>query len=137
MKKIFVLFMLVLTFAAMSACTDKKERAFQTLNEGKTKFYNNDFRGAIISFTASLSYVPGFDQALYYRANCYFNLSILDSAMADYNACIVSSPGFSDAYANRGKLKFASGDREGACMDWTKAKELGNQSMSERLQNCN
>lgn len=131
------LFLMLIATTLLVACVNKKEKSLEALQKGKSSFNNNDFRTAIHHLTVSLEYQPGFDQALFYRANAYYNLRINDSAMADFNACIEASPTFADGYANRGRLKFDNGDRDGACKDWLKAKECGSESMTERLQNCN
>ena len=39
------------------------------------------------------------------------------------------------AYFNRGNSKFNKGDKEGACNDWTNAKELGADYAQERIDN--
>lgn len=127
---------LILSALIFVSCTNKKEKAFNAMDEGKKKFYSNDLRGAIKDFNQALKERPDFDQALFFRANAYYNLRKIDSAMIDYNRCIQVNPTFADAYANRGSVKFEKGDRDGACQDWVKAKEFGNQSMTERLQNC-
>jgi tetratricopeptide (TPR) repeat protein len=132
--RIFLSILFICIFFA--ACVDTKEKAFECVKSGKTKFYANDFRAAIKDFSQALTYQPGFDQALFFRGNSYYNLGFVDSALADYNACIQASPMFADAYANRGSLKFDSGDRTGACQDWLKALEYGNESMGSRLENC-
>lgn len=129
-------FLLILALLALTSCSNPKEKAFNAIDEGKKKFYANDFRGAIREFNKALKERPDFDQALYYRGNAFFNLRKTDSAMLDYNKCIQVSPNFADVYVNRGSLRFDMGDRDGACQDWHKAKELGNESVNERLQNC-
>jgi len=127
---------IILSSLLFVSCTNKKEKAYDAMDAGKKKFYANDLNGAVKDFTKALEQNPGFDQALFFRANTFYNLRKNDSALADYNKCIEVSPDFADAYANRGSLKFDQGDRDGACLDWHKAKELGNQQMGERLQNC-
>lgn len=118
------------------SCTSKRDKAFEAFNTGKEKYQKNLVRESIPWFTKALEYMPEFDQALFYRANAYNNLRITDSAMADYDKCIAASPGFPDVWANRGTLKFQLGDRDGACSDWNKAKELGKDNMELSLMNC-
>lgn len=118
------------------SCTSKKEKAFEAFNNGKSKFQKNLIQESIPYFTKALEYWPGFDQALFYRANAYNNLRMPDSAMVNYNKCIEASPNFADAWVNRGALKYALGDRDGACSDWYKAQELGKENIELNLMNC-
>jgi tetratricopeptide (TPR) repeat protein len=46
-------------------------------------------------------------------------------AIADYNKAIELDPKDADAYINRGNAKYGNGDKKGACLDWSKAGELG------------
>lgn len=46
-------------------------------------------------------------------------------AIADYNKVIQQNPKHTQAYYNRGLSKMILNDKNGACLDWSKAGELG------------
>ncbi len=46
-------------------------------------------------------------------------------AILDYNKCIELNPKYADAYYGRGFAKYYSNDKNGACLDWSQAGELG------------
>ena len=53
------------------------------------------------------------------------NLVDHKGALQDFNLAIKANPELSEAYQNRGTSKFQFGDKLGACLDWSKAGELG------------
>ena len=50
---------------------------------------------------------------------------ISSGAIDDYNKAIEINPQYAEAFNNRGNAKAKLGDKEGACLDWRKAGELG------------
>ena len=50
------------------------------------------------------------------------------SEIQDYNKAIELNPDFADAYYNRGIAKYDLGDKNGSCLDWSKAGELGDET---------
>ena len=58
-----------------------------------------------------------------------------EGAIADYTKSIEANPKSSISYLNRGNSKFRKGDKKGACEDWTKAKELGDETATENIKN--
>ena len=55
----------------------------------------------------------------------YYLKKDYDGALADYNKIIEIDPNNSDAYIKRGYIKYDLNDINGACLDWSKAGELG------------
>ena len=47
------------------------------------------------------------------------------AAIQDYNKAIELNPDYANAYYNRGLAKYKLGDKDGSCLDWSKAGELG------------
>jgi tetratricopeptide (TPR) repeat protein len=66
------------------------------------------------AFDAALALRPKFPLALYSRAS----VRDPDGAIQDYDLAIAVSPGFSEAYLNRGSTKWAKGDATGAYADF-------------------
>ena len=52
-------------------------------------------------------------------------------AIDDYTKAIEINPQYVDAYANRGIYREAVNDLKGACVDWRKAAELGDERSAE------
>jgi len=68
----------------------------------------------IRAFDAALARRPKFPLALYSRAS----VRDPDGAIGDYDLAIAVSPGFSEAYLNRGSAKWSKGDAKGAYADF-------------------
>lgn len=54
-------------------------------------------------------------------------------ALSIYDTVLRFEPSNSLGYFNRGNSKFSLGDREGACQDWNRAKDLGSPYAQERM----
>ena len=58
-------------------------------------------------------------------------------AIDDYTQVIKINPKDSDAFFNRASVKKESGDMKGACEDWRKAVDLGDEEAAKLLKkNC-
>ncbi len=55
----------------------------------------------------------------------YYNLDY-DRAITSFNQQILEYPDFPEVFLFRGHSKFILGDKQGACLDWKKAQNLGN-----------
>ena len=93
-------------------------------NRANAKFRLQDYRGAIADFTKAIELKPDFADAYNNRGLAKANLQDYRGAIADYNKAIELQPDNSQAYYNRGNAK-ALKDLDGACLDWSKAGELG------------
>ena len=52
-------------------------------------------------------------------------------AISDYTKAIEINPNYALAFANRGSAKESIGDMKGACADWQKASQLGDQDATQ------
>lgn len=57
-------------------------------------------------------------------------------ALQCYDYILKYAPGLVNIYCQRGKTKFELGDKEGACIDFTKAKKFGYKGLENELKNC-
>lgn len=101
-----------------------------------------DYKGAIEDFTKEMELNPSFKEdvmAFFYRGFCKDQLKDYNGAIQDYNSAIeIKIVVKKDAYYERGRSKFSSGDKDGACIDWKKALELGFKVAKELIdKNCN
>ena len=107
---------LMLSMLFLVACTEYH------MYNGYKKAEKGDYQGAFEAFNKAIELDPklaedskirGIDFRSYLRA------------IADYNKAIKLDPKFAIAYFNRGNNKCELSDNEGACLDWSKAGELG------------
>ena len=56
-----------------------------------------------------------------------------DGAIEDYSKALELDPTSSVSYFNRANSKFRKGDKRGACDDWKKAKEFGDETADESI----
>lgn len=93
-------------------------------NRGKAKAKLQDFRGAIVDYNYVISNNP---KAGYYdeRGDAKAKLKDYVGAIADYNIAIEMQPWREIYYFSRGLAKIAINDKNGGCLDLSKAGELG------------
>ena len=95
---------------------------------------------AIIYFSTAIKINPKDPNSWYSRAIAKDELHTwkaarrdYDEAIKDYSKAILLDPTNAMAYFNRGNSKFSKGDKQSACTDWKKAKELGADYAQERI----
>ncbi|REK17912.1 MAG: tetratricopeptide repeat protein [Planctomycetota bacterium] len=64
-------------------------------------------------------------RALHNRGVSYAALGRIEEAMADFDRAIKLNPSYSNAFFNRGELRYRQGDDAGAIEDYTRSLELG------------
>lgn len=96
-----------------------------------------NFRGAMQDYDRAIELDPCYWSAWENRACLKDDMGDHAGAIDDHTHVIASVRDGSEAqtlaYANRGNSKLRLGDRQGACADWNKAKELGADEIQERL----
>ncbi|MEZ5073154.1 MAG: hypothetical protein R2751_19965 [Bacteroidales bacterium] len=70
------------------------------------------------------------------RAAVLSRLGDQEGAMQLLTESIASYPSLAVLYLNRGLVKELSGDLDGACADWTLARDLGAEEAREYLKEC-
>jgi len=86
---------------------------------------NDKYKKAFADFSKIIQIEPDFAFAYYDRAYVKYKLHDLNGAIDDYNNAILLNPDFAEAYYNRGLLLFCLNNKIDACVDFSKAGELG------------
>ena len=95
-------------------------------NRGNSKRMLQDYRGAIPDYTKAIEINPNYSDAYYNRGISIYKLQEdYQGALEDCTKAIQLNPNYSDAYTSRGAIKLSLNDKNGACLDWSKAGELG------------
>ena len=97
-----------------------------------------DYRGAITDFNKVIELNPSNSQAYMLRGGSFGILNEQKLALNDFNKAIELNSNYSDAYLFRGMTKFSLGDKDGGCLDYIKAGEIGNVKAHDMLKKyCN
>ena len=118
MNKIILLIIVVLNCLAGNSQT-----AEEFFSSGILKCNYQNFQGAIIDFTKSLSIDPTRAETFYNRGIAKSKLEDYDGAIEDYSKAIELDPKYWQFY-NRGFAKIKVNNYNGAIADFTKAIEL-------------
>jgi len=104
-------------------------------NRGLAKNDIKDYIGAIADYTKAIENDPDDCNAFKDRGDSKSNLSDYRGAIADYSNAIelIKRYGFPEAYYSRGLLKIKIGQKDGGCMDLSKAGELGYKKAYEAI----
>lgn len=127
---------LVLALLLLSACTDKKEKAFEHQKKGIDHLYAGQNKEAIAEFDEAARLDPENPEIFLYRGNAYFNSGKEDKAMEDYSKAIELKPDYAAAYFNRGNVWSYLKNQEKACEDWRMAESLGKPNMEDKTRFC-
>lgn len=98
----------------------------------------NQLDSAILNMTKTINLNPSDWRAYQNRGYYYFLLENYEESLPDINKVIYLNPDLPIAYLLRGMLKEILDDIEGACIDFKKADNLGNEDAAIKLmQKCN
>jgi tetratricopeptide (TPR) repeat protein len=105
----------------------------------KAKAALEDFRGAVSDLTEAIHYSKGKKLRYFFdRAQNFVKLRAYENALRDLTYVLRKQPRNSDAYFARASVRLQAGDREGACIDWSKAGELGDLNAYQYIrEHCN
>ncbi|MBA4313053.1 MAG: hypothetical protein C0417_10535 [Chlorobiaceae bacterium] len=93
-------------------------------NRGDTKYYFQDYGGAIQDYNKAIELNPNDALTYYSRGNAKGKLGDHRGAIQDYNKAIELNPNHAEAYYMRGHAKSDLEDYRGAIQDYNKAIEL-------------
>ena len=112
--------------------TNKKALLTRAYAKGKI----NDYEGALKDINSLIKMDSNFNkEAIYFRAWFHTNLKNYSEAMNDYSRLIEKKEYLKISYGNRGFIKDILRDQEGACSDWDKGGELGNEKALSAFEN--
>lgn len=112
------------------------ENEFKYLKQGREKFNQKDYKGAIIEYSGAIKINPKNPSNYNIRGNAKYNLNDYAGAMEDYSNAIELCPKEKDYnfpikpetisvyYANRGNSKMELKDYSGAIADYSKSYEF-------------
>jgi tetratricopeptide (TPR) repeat protein len=102
----------------------RDDRYYQARARAKSGL--QDYRGAILDLNEAISLSKSKKPAyIFDRAEAYINLRDFDLAIQDLDWVVRRNPLDPNAYNARAQVKLQGGDLDGACLDWSKAGELG------------
>lgn len=101
-------------------------------NRGLAKNELGDYQGAMADYTRSINAVSN-SAAYIHRGISKYELKDYKGAITDYTKVIENEPGFSDAYHNRAMAYFGLGLKKEACLDFSKAAELGDKEAKDAI----
>ncbi|MEM7657935.1 MAG: tetratricopeptide repeat protein [Bacteroidota bacterium] len=102
----------------------KEYRYYQIRSLAKSGL--QDYRGAIQDLNKAIKITKGKNiELIFDRAEAYISLKYFDDAIKDLDRVVKASPTDPQAYNARAQVKLQAEDLDGACLDWSRAGELG------------
>ena len=120
------------------AIARSKAEARYLRGRASVKMGLDDIRGAIKDLDHAIKMTKGRDITyLYDRAEAFLGLRNFYEAIDDLDRIVQLAPRNPEGYMFRAAVKLQAGDNSGACLDWSKAGELGQISAYEYIrENC-
>jgi tetratricopeptide (TPR) repeat protein len=117
------------------------DKAIKADKNNKDAFYNrgtcalalNDFKAAMSDFTKTIELAPSFSKAYYSRATVYVSQKKYEDALPDLDKTIELDLNFPNVLTLRGQIRAQTGNKKGACEDFQKAKEIGDQQADKYI----
>jgi tetratricopeptide (TPR) repeat protein len=117
-------------------CQEKTHEDY--FNEGLVKYKNEDYKGAIRSFTKAIELKPDFTDAYFQRGCSRDDSGDSKGAIPDFSKTIELDPKYLEAYFYRGHAFMTAGENKKACDDWKKCKSMGDKQCAGLVsENCN
>ncbi len=121
------------------------------LERGNSKRELSDFRGAVSDISASIGWFNSYvlitgnaniidliEASYMSRAIAKLGINDLGGALIDVNEALELNPRSGDHFKFRGEIKILLGQKDSACLDFSRAGELGAEGAYERIKgNCN
>jgi tetratricopeptide (TPR) repeat protein len=104
--------------------TAEEVNAKQLKREAREKYENEDFQGAIATWTEFLKSNPNDEAGHYNRGRAYAKLKNHPAAVQDFTQALKVDPNSAKTYARRGESLAELGKQKSALVDYQKAVEL-------------
>ncbi|MEZ5148703.1 MAG: hypothetical protein R2759_16960 [Bacteroidales bacterium] len=96
-----------------------KNNATHSFKDGNAQYQLKNYQGAIQHFSRAIELKNNYKEAFYFRALCYVQKQVLDSALMDFNEAINLDPNYKEAYFSRAfYVKDKLGDYKGSIDDY-------------------
>ncbi|PQJ81754.1 tetratricopeptide repeat-containing S1 family peptidase [Polaribacter glomeratus] len=95
-------------------------------NKGLANSLLKNYEGALSDFNKAIEINPKYSLAYTSRGMTKASLNDINGGIKDCDIAIKIEPSNALSYITRGGIKFFSNNKEGACLDFQKAKSLGN-----------
>lgn len=95
------------------------------LNRGNTKLLLGDFNEALTDYDYALFLEPSVPDSYFLRGQVLDTLQKHELAIVDFTKAIDLNPKDGTYFSKRGNARYAMGNRNAACLDWTIAGNLG------------
>ncbi|MGC4058270.1 MAG: tetratricopeptide repeat protein [Chitinophagaceae bacterium] len=102
-------------------------------NRGNCELAVKDFQSATADFSKAIELDPDFEKAYYGRASVSVSQEKYVNALADLDKTIDLDPSTPNALTLRGQIRAQSGNKEGACEDFNKAKQIGDKQADKYI----
>jgi tetratricopeptide (TPR) repeat protein len=108
------------------------------ISRGQAKYRLGDLRGAIADFNKAIENKKNIepkDLSFIYTKRGFAKGKLKDfkSSINDFNMALKIDPNNSEAFFGRGCSKYSINDVNGACLDWSKAGELGDSQAYDNI----
>jgi tetratricopeptide (TPR) repeat protein len=105
-------------------------------NRGYARYFTEDKEGALLDLNAAITGGSSLASARLNKASLLAEQGQLVPALELLDETLQDHPGDALLYLNRGLTRELTGDLDGACEDWSMAKELGAEQAEEFLKEC-
>jgi protein O-mannosyl-transferase len=103
-------------------------------NRGLVRYEKlSNVRGAINDFDLAISLNPTEPDAYYNRGNAKLRSGSFADALSDYDRALQLAPDYTAAYFNKGVACLKLKNIDGACLNWSKASDLGAKPAAELI----
>lgn len=110
-----------------------KENTDAYYNRGTCELALKDFKSAMTDFSKTIELDPKFTKAYYSRATVFVSQEKYIEALPDLDKTIALDPTVPNALTLRGQIRAQSGNKKGACEDFTQAKQNGDKQADKYL----
>lgn len=94
-------------------------------NRGTCELALKDFKSAMVDFTKTIELDPTYAIAYYSRASVFVSQGKYAEALPDLDKTVELDPKTPNALTLRGQIRTQTGNKKGACEDFSQAKQVG------------